>query len=618
MNIKKVGVLCLPLAGLLLFPAEARADHVVQIDFGGPIFGLSWFAANGATCSSLPVLEDLILQEVASDMGRFEVTVTREQPVGGHYSRVVFTGNELVSAKAPYAGLSHEHAGWAVADELLTEIVLPNIALDYTSLYGSDGTCARIANVLSRIISHELGHNLGMWHENAMSTCPGGLWVGTGPPMTSDPTYYEHLGANLKWGTILYNAVGVNGHDVYTEGLASIDGVYNPACSGAIIEQEVKPRSWHRSGGQFLGGTETDLLVAEVFATHLELTFLEVSAGTLAYPSFSLTIPGPESEIRVGDINGDGWDDILVGEVVSGSSSLLWHLYRNDAGLGTFTYFVPTNPVWGDVGDRIRVGDVNGDGRDDLVLGEYDEVAGGFIWSVRLTDDIGDLDPASRWTGLTVGIGDYSDYQFLADVDGDSLQDLVNIEAIGLKGSRKNPHCDRLSTAEHADLALRSVHCLLPSEPDPSSEVDIYWHQSSGSSFSSALVTWNSGFAGYRTSNFYPLDWDGDGDVDLVQQDQVVSHGALSMLFGYETDSSAALIDRGPFGPVLPAHDLSTRFKGGDTDGDGDMDMMVYTGLYSAYLWTWSEYSNTATFAAGHSGTYMFASSVGNMDSWYY
>lgn len=116
-----------------------------------------------------------------------------------------------------------------------------------------------------------------------------------------------------------------------------------------------------------------------------------------------------------GDVNGDGRDDALATfySLVEG--------LRVEVALSDGSDFV--NPgtwlVWPDAdgSEKVLLGDVTGDGREDLVA--FRESGG--VWEVAVSNGSGFAAPATWSTGNGAG----SDFQFLADVDADGKADAM-------------------------------------------------------------------------------------------------------------------------------------------------------------------------------------------------
>lgn len=121
-------------------------------------------------------------------------------------------------------------------------------------------------------------------------------------------------------------------------------------------------------------------------------------------------------DLDVGDVNGDGRPDIVVGTWGSNAATALAVLLQQ--GDGTFgpAQYRMVDPVWGTGG--IAVGDVNGDGRNDVVASH----GGNSITYIGIfrQDAAGDLAAIDR-----VSTYDIPSAVEIADMDGDGRSDIV-------------------------------------------------------------------------------------------------------------------------------------------------------------------------------------------------
>ena len=75
---------------------------------------------------------------------------------------------------------------------------------------------------------------------------------------------------------------------------------------------------------------------------------------------------------RAGDVNGDGYADVVVGDLIQYGSGTRWFVYHGSAnGLSTTANWTADGDSFGSAfgASVATAGDVNGDGYDDLVVG---------------------------------------------------------------------------------------------------------------------------------------------------------------------------------------------------------------------------------------------------------
>jgi len=161
--------------------------------------------------------------------------------------------------------------------------------------------------------------------------------------------------------------------------------------------------------------------------------------------------PVPGFVDKQGDFNGDGLADVLLVAKNYASATVLWN-----TGYGLTTGPTLTNVIPSDQFTDVRVADVNGDGRDDLVAFKNATTVlvskgdGTFV-KKDVAGDGGTLDPDAGspeppgWAGTQLGVGRSTSQ--VGDFDGDGLTDIVRISGGYLKVLVQNPgYLDRLQT----------------------------------------------------------------------------------------------------------------------------------------------------------------------------
>jgi hypothetical protein len=148
--------------------------------------------------------------------------------------------------------------------------------------------------------------------------------------------------------------------------------------------------------------------------------------GLSAAPDWSAEFGWSVSVASAGDVNGDGYSDLVVGDTTYFGNAYVYH--GSASGLGAV-------PDWSAAGEAefsyfgesvSSVGDVNGDGYDDLAIG-----ASGYITSTGKAyvyhGSTSGLSLSSDWTANGEDIYDHFGHSVAAagDVNGDGYADLV-------------------------------------------------------------------------------------------------------------------------------------------------------------------------------------------------
>ena len=172
----------------------------------------------------------------------------------------------------------------------------------------------------------------------------------------------------------------VGGNYVYLGHAAGIDtapsstlaGGALPSGGGSFFNMNIA------SAGDVNGDGYADLLAGACDKPDCAFVYLGSAAGVVATPATTLTAPGGLGGIvalaRAGDVNGDGYGDVAVG--TDSASNPVVSIYLGGAsGLAARPASAPSEP--GSMVDGFgfafaSAGDVNGDGFADLVVGAED------------------------------------------------------------------------------------------------------------------------------------------------------------------------------------------------------------------------------------------------------
>jgi hypothetical protein len=183
--------------------------------------------------------------------------------------------------------------------------------------------------------------------------------------------------------------------------------------------------------------------------------FLQTAAGTLAPPVTYHAVHGGYDEVDVGDVNGDGRTDIVI---MSGQGyaepNLQILLQRPDGTMGAPTpYRVPLDSTgYAQLTHGVGIGDINGDALQDVVVSygtSSDAMIGRFLQNAQ-----GTLNPvlsSTTWNGTAEPV-------VLADVDGDGRKDVITVHSGAKVGVYRQTSGGGIATEEEYLVPFISGH----------------------------------------------------------------------------------------------------------------------------------------------------------------
>ena len=200
---------------------------------------------------------------------------------------------------------------------------------------------------------------------------------------------------------------------------------------------------WSLAVGNVNGDGRADIAVVapgETVAGNITQGRVYVFSGADGSLLFTLDTPNPQAQawtdasVALGDVNGDGKGDIAVGalnETVAGNSGRAYVFSGADGSL-LFTLDTPNPQPSAGFGRSVAVGDLNGDGKADIVVGAITEAVDGnnlqgrvYVFSGADGSLLFTLDTpnpqAQAWFGSSAAVG---------DVNGEGKSDI----AIGAAG----------------------------------------------------------------------------------------------------------------------------------------------------------------------------------------
>ena len=300
------------------------------------------------------------------------------------------------------------------------------------------------------------------------------------------------------------------------------------------------------------------------------------SIGSTAFaPKVDFATDGTPLGIVIGDIDGDGKSDVVTANFTGTTVSVL----RNTSTSGVISYAAKVGLATGDGPISVAVGDLDGDGKLDLVTANYSTTT---VSVLRNTSISGIMSFAAK-ADFTVGAGPYS--VAIGDIDGDGKPDLAIISATNniVSVLRNTSTSGSISFASKVDFATGVMpYNVAIGDIDGDGKPDLVITNGTDNTVSVFRNTSTSGnislsgkvdFATGMTPNVVIIgDLDGDGKPDLSISN--VDNNTFSVLRNTSTSGS---ITSGSFSAKV---DFTTGFGPigigiGDIDGNGKPDLVI-------------------------------------------
>jgi hypothetical protein len=165
------------------------------------------------------------------------------------------------------------------------------------------------------------------------------------------------------------------------------------------------------------GTGSIDLVVANYGSGSVSVYLPGSTPGTFA-PAVNVVTGGQPNQVVVGDLNGDGKPDLVVADLSPEGNAIV--LLQNPAAPGTF--LEPVDLPTGNYTSGVAIGDLNGDGKPDIVAATYD--ANGNNGAVYIFFQ-SPTTPGTFLAPVSYPAGAQPQAVKIADVNGDGLPDIV-------------------------------------------------------------------------------------------------------------------------------------------------------------------------------------------------